>query len=168
MKNQLIKSVLLLLLILVASTSMAQQIKKVYFSGYQFCQFQQMIQVGYNKYQPMFTNYETYTKSGKIEINEKTKHFKIVWTDGDVWNCKYRTKTITTDRDEAYGNVLITNYSGKWTDEDVECELHILKTVNQGCITNIRSVRINDPDFHTDTWQKFFVFGTKGECFSNN
>ena len=135
------------------------QKNKLEFYGYRLMEYQRPILNGSGTYNTYYENMgETFSK-GRFELNETDKTFLVKWQNGDDWLGKYNKKTVTTNhQDIEIGTVTETIYSGYWSDDNSECELHILQTENNEYVIDLRSGKAIDRDKGINAWKKAFRF----------
>jgi hypothetical protein len=160
------KKLLLFTLLTIASTVVSGQIKKLQFIGCIMKEYQRPIYVSPGKYRASYEQTGETMDQGKIIINEKLRTFTIKWINGDEWECKYSEKETVNEHADFYGDVEKTTYTGKWTNDNMDCILIITKTNSYGCFTTLKSRKVVDVDYGIDNWKKIFNFGAQGKCFS--
>ena len=156
---------LTLVLLLAQLNLFGQSEKKVQFFGYSLMQYKHPAQLYSDKYEAYFENLGEHREQGRIVIDETAKTFTVKWLNGDEWVCKYTKTETKNEKDDWYGNVTRTIYTGKWSDNGYDAMLMITVTSSSGCITTVKSRKVVDTDYGIDTWKKIYTFATGGECY---
>lgn len=147
-------------------SSIGQTKNEIQFYKYHLTEYMKPVMVAPNKYQAYFENMGETREQGRVILDEKAKTFIIKWLDGEEWNAKFTTKESKSEYDISLGDVTRTTYSGKWTDEDVNCSLIVITTKSQGCVLVLKTRKVIDKDYGINVWKKSLIFGTRGECFN--
>lgn len=145
------------------------QAKKVEFFGYRLIQYQNPVLVGDNMYKSYYKLIGETFSNGRFELDESHASFLIKWANSDDWLAKYSKKITTkgSTQDLELGDVVqVITYSGRWVDDNDECELRILQTANNQCVIELRSGKAIDTDKNINDWKKIFRFFVRG-CFDS-
>lgn len=154
--------------LLLLTTTLFGQTKKVEFYGYSLMQYQRPIPQGDGTYRAYYQNKGEKFSNGRFELNEASKTFLIKWDNGEDWLAKFTKKAVEKDyQDLNLGFVTKITFNGKWTDDDVECEFRILQTDKNECVIELRTVKVIDNDKGINVWKKAFRFFVRG-CLDNN
>ena len=158
------KLIMLAMIMTIVITSFSQAILTFY--GYEWRQYQYPVTVK-GEIKPSYRIIENYRGSdGFITINRVEKTFVVSFGNGDVWKSSKCKVDITDEVDPFYGDVVCTWYEGKWinANDNSEALLLITKTKNNGCVTQIKSRKING---WIDTFKDIFTLAVAGDCSLN-
>lgn len=150
---------------IVNSFSFSQTIQQVHFFGFHLKEYSGPCLIAVDTYKPLHKNIKNISIQGRIIIDESIKNFKIKWINSDEWNCNYEKKEIKNENDPFLGNIINTQYLGKWEDSKKDCMLEITFTKSQKCIITIYSGKIIDDEYKINTWKKIFTFSIN-ECLN--
>ena len=142
----------------------SQQNEQVDFWGYTLIEYQQPIKISQNQYEPYYKQVEeTNYPYGRIILTKNT--FTIKWINGEDWVAKIQKKETKDEIDSFFKAFKKIIYTGKWIEDNVDCELEITLTETMGCMTVLKSKRVVDENFKINTYKKFFRFHAEGNCF---
>jgi hypothetical protein len=132
---------------------------KFEFIGYRLMQYKRPVPFGDGTFRAYYENLGEKISYGRFELNEVEKIILLKWENGNDWVGKYLKKSISNNhQDIELGTVTETIYYGFWLDENIECELHLLKTENNEFSIELRSGKATDIDKGINAWKKVFRF----------
>lgn len=157
------KHLILTSLVLLYLTAVGQTKKVVFFYGRGLYEYDHPVQLGNGEYTPYYENMGETFEKGRIIFDSISKSFTIKWLDGEDWIGKYtKVSTIEEVNPTSESKSEIT-YTGKWSDENILCELTIKKS-SDGCVFQVKSGKVIDEDYKINAWKKIFTLFTQGQC----